>query len=365
MADWTRPFTAYYRFVRVDRSTGYETARVTNILPGGKISRNSDSATYESASLDFTGSLDLGADLLRIYLDARFYDGSEESVCLGTFLMQTPERDVVGPVSEGGAKLYGRLKELDESEFLDPIVIPKGSNAVDEARGIAESCGLEVIADESFYTLSAEWSFGDEARARTDSDKRGETRLDAINELLDVAGFSAASTDPYGRVVMRRYVPPAEREPVWRYEEGINARFLTEATDERDTSDVANAVKVVYSTQDEVVVGTAVQTTGEFSVDAMGWMKTARYEYNDLPEGDGAAAMQRAADAKARELLETQLSVIRRVTLQHVYCPVTCDDAVETYYFSAGIEGKFAVRTQEIELGAGCLVEEEQRSFER
>ena len=48
MADWTRPFTATYRFMRVSRSTGYETAQLDGIT-GGTLQVNQDTATFESA----------------------------------------------------------------------------------------------------------------------------------------------------------------------------------------------------------------------------------------------------------------------------------------------------------------------------
>ena len=54
----------------------------------------------------------------------------------------------------------------------------------------------------------------------------------------------------------------------------------------------------------------------------------------------------------------------RRVTVSHVYAPhVACYDAVAFAYRDIG--GRFAVRTQDLTLGAGCMVRAELRRFER
>lgn len=358
MTDWTKPFRASYRFMRVSRLTGAETERLSNIESGGTITRNSDTDTFESASLPFVGSLDIGSDLLRIYLDASFYAGGAASECLGTFLVNVPSRDVQGALSSAEASLDGRLQELADEDFDEAVTIEAGTDPVAAAAEIARGCGLEVVADPCSYRLSEPRTYG-----LGEDDKM----LAAINDLLSAAGFSAAVTDPYGRVVMRRYVEPSQRKRVRSFEEGIDATFLGEATDERDKSRVANVVRAIYSTEDKTVVGVAVDDDprSEFSTVAIGRRKVARYTYSDLPEGDTEEEMQSAADAEAARLLDTQQSVVHRVKIKHAYAPVTCDDVIGFNYGSAGIAGDFAIRTQDLELGAGCIATDEIREFQR
>lgn len=356
MADWTQPFSAAYRLVRVSRSTLMELGALPNaVLAGSTITRNVDSADYESASVKVIGSVGVGSDLLRIYLDATFPDGTVESVALGTFTVATPKRDVEGGVSEWDVKLKGRLSDVAEDEFERPVTIPAGTNAVEEAASILRGCGLEVVADESSWVLDSDWVVG--MHGATDEPK---DKLGVANRLLSLAGFASAITDGHGRALLRQYRDPADRAPTHTFAEGPLARFLTSAEDERDVTDVANVVVVAYSTQDATTIGTAYDDDprSPYSTVTLGRRKVKRYEYND-------GATQAQADAKARELLRTQQSVIHRVTLSHVYAPVMPTDVVGVEWPTAGISDTFAVRTQSVQLGAGCLTRSELRRFER
>lgn len=42
MADWGKPFSTSFRFMRVDRASGNEVERIMNIKNGGCIERNQD-----------------------------------------------------------------------------------------------------------------------------------------------------------------------------------------------------------------------------------------------------------------------------------------------------------------------------------
>lgn len=102
MADsWIRPFDASYDFVRVSRETGLELDFVRDIENGGSIERNANTALYETASLDFADKFDVGNDLLRVYLNATFTDGSKRRECLGTFMPQVDSVDIDGAYREG------------------------------------------------------------------------------------------------------------------------------------------------------------------------------------------------------------------------------------------------------------------------
>lgn len=352
--DWSEPFHSEYRFMRVSRSSGAETARLAGFLDGGSIERNAGTQVKEKGSVVHSGPLDVGADLVRVYLDATgMYTGWSVSVPLGTFLPSTISRDVDGAVSTCKVELTGRLGELAQDQFERPVSVPSGADPVAKAAEIARSAGLDVIADASTYRLSTAWTFGLD-------NEDGESKLDAVNDLLEIAGFSSATTDPMGRVLMRRYVPPGEREPVHFFREGRDARFLRPMTDERDASDVANVVVVVYSDQESTVVGTAVDSDprSPYSTVSMGRRIVARYEYSDV-------ATQQEADAKAAELLRTNQSVIRRVTFTHVYAPLTIGDVVSMDYATGGVRETLSIRTQSVDLAAGCPVKCEGRSYGR
>ena len=261
------------------------------------------------------------------------------------------------------ADLYGRLRELADDDFDVPFTVAAGSDAVAVAAGIARGCGLEVVADPSDFRTTAEWTFG----VGGGGDDRPDTKLKAVNKLLDVAGFSAARTDPHGRVVMRRYVRPQQRLPVREMREGPGCTVTRQLTDELDRMAVSNVVHVDYVTQEVTVRGTAVDDdpSSEWSTASVGRRIVKRYEYQDLPEGTTAEAAQATANLRAADLLASDRSVLRRVTLTCAYCPVAVEDAVTVDIPTAGVSRDYVVRTQDIDLGAMCAMRIEARNFGR
>lgn len=364
MADWSRRFDASYRFMRVSRATGDETERLRGIASGGTLERDLDTDVKESGTVTAVGGFDVGADMVRVWMDAEFPDGSAESVALGTYLVTLGERATDGVSDETAVKLTGRLKELADCEFVQPFSVPAGTNLVSYAKGIAESAGLRVTADASAYTSSSPLYYGVQPQER-EASSDSSTKLAVVNDLLDRAGFASARTDAYGNVIFTRSTEIDERPPSWSFTEGSSARFLREATDGADTSTIANTVYAVYSWQPEggeqrTVIGKAVDSdpASRWSTAAMGREVTARYTYDE-------PATQEQAGAKAAQLLEQQRSVAREITITHVYAPVTIGDGVDVDYRSGGIQGRFGVSSMRMELGAGCLTETKARRYVR
>lgn len=361
---WLRTFAwTKYRFVRVSRATGNELETLP-MLKGGSIERNNDVRIMERASIGRVGELSIGADLVRCYLSVGWRDGTSEDVALGTFIPSIPSRDVRSGYSTATVSMRGRLQELMDDGFATPVVLPAGTNAVAAAREVCEGMGLEVVSDPSDYETTRARTYG--IGAEQNNSESGETKLDMVNDLLGLAGFWAAKTDPYGRVLFRRYRELSERAPSWAFEEGPSARFEGSMTHERDETGVANHVVCVYSGEGGKVVGEAWDRdpSSPYSTVSLGRTVTRSYTYSDLPEGDGAQ-MQATADSQAAKYLAQNQSVIERVKMRHTYVPVAINDAVELCYPSGGISGRFEVRTQTLTLTGGCPVEAELRRFLR
>ncbi len=364
-----------YRFVRVSRATGAETDRLT-VIRGGTVTRNDDTRIKESAVLEIVGGYDFGPDLLRVYADFTWLDGDVETVCLGTFLPVVPSRSIYPGHSKAQVQLYGRLQELLDMKFAHPVTVPAGSDAVAKAKEVCEGIGLEVIAESSSYTTSVTRAYGigvSSQQSQSDSDSTiGDTLLDMVNDLLDLAGFRAAYTDPYGRVIMRKYEDPADKPVSWSFVEGPSAKFEGTMTEERDYTSAANHVVVSYASlgndgNSESIVAEAYDNDpdSDLSTVTRGRVITKNYAYNELPPGKTAAERQAYADQRAKTLLSTAQSVIERVNLTHAYAPVALNDVVAIDYGSADLSGNYQVRTQTITLKAGCPVACEARKFRR
>lgn len=353
-----------YRFMRVSRSTGYETDMI-RVLKGGSITRNNDVRIMETAEAELVGSLNVGPDFIRVYMDASWPSGETESVVLGTFLPVIPSRDVKHGYSRAKVKMYGRLQELLDDKFSSPITLAKGTNAVEAAVSVCEQQGLEVIADPSDYTISDVRMYG--LGAQQNNSSVGDTKLDMVNNLLDLAGFRAAKTDPMGRILMKRYADPMSIAPSWSFDEGPMAKFESDMTDERDITSAANHVVVRYESEGEIIVGEAYDTdpASDLSTVSRGRVITRTYEYTSLPEGETASDRQAYANQRAQTLLRTAQATIRRITLTHPYAPITVNDTCTVSYRSGGVEGLFEVRVQKLSLTGGCPVNAELRQFRR
>lgn len=378
MADWTKPFTAMYSWWRVDRAsytywrdafdrgdtyaTGTEVEQIPNIT-SATLQLNDSTDTFETGTASCVGPLDVGNDLIRCRMTATWEDGTTEDVVLGTYNVSIPSRDVLGSYEECSAVLDGRLIELQQDCFEQPYVVEKGwSTATYSVTMIARKRGL------TFSELPETWGPMKSTRVYGLGVSDDASCLAAYNDItVNEVGLRSAKTDRYGRI---RCLAPIDygSTPVWAFEEGINATFLSEATDERDTTGVCNVVACVYEDGDATVVGTAEDTdpASPWSIANYGRRKVAVYNYSTLPSGSTAAERKDNADARAAALLDENRSVVRRVTIRHAYCPARVGDIVEVSYPSAGIYGRFAVRAQTIEVGsAGCMTTSELRRFER
>lgn len=353
-----------YRFMRVSRATGNET-EVVRCLKGGSITRNDDTRIKESAEASLVESYDFGPDLVRVHMNVRTVSGATLDAVLGTFLPVVPSVEITGARHTHSLKMYGRLQELLDDKFARPYTVEPGSDAVAVAARMCADAGLEVVAESSDYRTTNVRYYG--VGATQSNSETDETKLGAVNDLLDLAGFRSAHTDVYGRVVLERYRDPADIQTSWDFAEGPSARFETDMTEEYDYTSAANHVVVRYGEGDEAVVAEAWDTdpNSPLSTVSRGRTITTSYSYTDLPEGKTDAERRDYASRRAATLLRTAQSVIRRVTMITAYTPTGINDTVNLDYPTGGVSGKFQIRTQRLSLLGGCPTEVECRQFRR
>lgn len=365
MARWgERIALTSYRYMRVSRKSGLETGVISS-LRGGCIRRNLDTSIKESAECPIVGKLDIGSDLVRIYMTCEWGGGETEDVVLGTFIPVVPSRSIKSGYSTATVRMYGRLQELVDDAFAAPVTVERGENAVARAKKVCEDCGLTVVSEPSAYTLSSTRCYG----IGSDGGAESDTKLSMVNDLLSLAGFRSATTDPMGRVIFEKYREPSEMAPAWEFVEGPTAKFEASMTEERDYTDVANHVVVYYGPDQD---GKAIASEAwdrdpgsPLSTVSRGRTITRVKSYSELPDGSSDQERQKVADAKARSLLDTEQSVVWRVSMRHPYVPVKPADAVLADYASGNVRGKFQVRTQTLTLSGGCPVDAELRVHDR
>ena len=312
-----------FRFVRVRWGTWTETEELEGII-GGTLERNDSTAIKASGSLDYILEPALGSDLVRVYSDSYYPPtGERTSIAQGTYLASTPSSTYRGAIEEGTADLYGVLHVLAEDSFAEPLVVPAGTRAVDKAAEIVREAGLPVVASESPATLGSPAVFDD----------KDTSKLDAVNWLLDFAGFASAGCDGYGTVLMQPYQDPSLRLPVLALEDDGACIFRSGVVREYDTFDVPNVVVVVCSNaQAGSMTAKAVNDDPQsaFSTVARGREIVRKETVSDI-------ASQEALQAKAEALLAAKTSMVEGFEITHAFVPLEMGDVCSLTYRKAGV----------------------------
>lgn len=369
-ASWNDLASTSYRFMRVSRKTGYETEEIP-CLKGGTVTRNDDTRIKESATATMVEEYDFGPDFVRIYIDGVTHDGSKLTDCLGTFLPVTPSRTINGPVSQYSLQMYGRLQELLDDQFPSPYTVASGSNAVAAVKKICEDSGLTVVVvGTPTYTVTDSRYYG--VGATQQNSEVGDTKLDAINDLLDLANYRSANTDVYGRIVLEPYYDADNIAASATFAPGASSstvRFERSMEYEADYTSTANHVVVRYSSteKNKTIAAEAwdKSETSPYSTVNRGRTITSSYTYEELPPGNSDAEMQKYANNRAKTLLATAQSVIKRITFSCPYVRLGINDTVNFSYPAGNVSGKFQVRTMTLSLKGGCPTEIEARRYTR
>ena len=332
-----------FRFVRVRWGTWTETEELEGII-GGTLERNDSTAIKASGSLDYILEPALGSDLVRVYSDSYYPPtGERTSIAQGTYLASTPSSTYRGAIEEGTADLYGVLHVLAEDSFAEPLVVPAE---------IVREAGLPVVASESPATLGSPAVFDD----------KDTSKLDAVNWLLDFAGFASAGCDGYGTVLMQPYQDPSLRLPVLALEDDGACIFRSGVVREYDTFDVPNVVVVVCSNaQAGSMTAKAVNDDPQsaFSTVARGREIVRKETVSDI-------ASQEALQAKAEALLAAKTSMVEGFEITHAFVPLEMGDVCSLTYRKAGVhrDDLVAVR-QSLKLKPGMECTTRFRRFPR
>ena len=129
MADWLTSMQQTFEYYIVDPGTWKDTKRLDNVK-SCSISRDSDSETLGSATIDVTDSL--GECYIRVYL-ITIQNGVKEKHPLGTFLVQTPSSSFDGKIRSVSMDAYTPLLELKENPPPLGYSILKNGNIMSSA----------------------------------------------------------------------------------------------------------------------------------------------------------------------------------------------------------------------------------------
>ena len=340
MLGWPYSGKAYgYRYVRVDRGTFTELSELDSFLDGGSIEENALTQIKATGGVPFMSVPDIGNDLLRVYADIAS-DGGQVSHPLGTFVVSTPSASLVGGISKGKADLYSVLQIPLEQAMAQPLTLMPGTALVAKAAALLQGLGLNVVADQSGAVTSGVRNY-----------PSGTSYLEAVNDMLEAAGFSSAAVDAYGSVLLTRYADPASLSPAVVLRDGHDCTFAPEVRYEFDAFNVPNQV-IARMSNDEVTM-TAVATNSDpgnrYSTVSRGRIVTHVEEVSDI-------GSQPELQALAQRVLSDKTSAVESMEVRHLYVPFAIGSAVLLDYSEAGASflGTSVKRTVRLSPGMPC-----------
>ena len=342
MVDWLSSMQQTFEYYVVDPGTWKDVKPITSIK-SCSISRDSDTETLGSATLDMTESI--GECYIRVYL-VTIQNGSKSRHPLGTFLIQTPSWSFDGKIRDVSVDAYTPLIELKEN--LPPIgySLLKNDNIMNMAyRLCRENVRAPVIETVCSDTLYYDFV------ANTD-----DTWLSFLTDLIANAKYTF-SLDELGRILFQPKQDTASLQPVWTYTDDNSSILYPEITMDQDLYGIPNVVEVVYSKGSTCYYAKVVNDDSNSPISTVNRGREIVYRETN-PNLNGNPTENQTKEYAERLLRE--LSTLEcTITYSHGYCPVRLGDCVRLNYSRSGINGvKAKVVSQTIDCKTSCKVTE-------
>lgn len=328
---WDQGYTSRYQVYQVDPMTWRDIRRFEVV--SGTIERQSDGLLV-SANIEVPDALPEGEHWLRIYLDARQEGEQPERVALFTGLTGAPERAIKGGGDSYTVDLYSSLKPAEDillqRGWYAPVAINTGiiiqqllaAVAPVEIDEGAPALDTAIIADDSETALSM-----------------AQKIVDAINWRIRITGDGVIHVEP--KPTQPAVTLSAEEFDV----------IETEVTESYDWFSCPNVLRATLD--DTTAVARDDDPDSILSTVTRGrevWM-----EAEDVSLADGESLSEFAA----RTLSENQAAA-RTLSYDRRFVPgIGVGDLTTIHYPAKGLDGKYRVKAQTMELGKACKTSEE------
>ena len=196
-----------------------------------------------------------------------------------------------------------------------------GTPTVEFAASLARRAGLHVVAGPSAHKVASAhgWDVGTDL-------------LTVVNDCMGWAGFSSASTDGYGNVILSPYRVPEEREVAAVLSDGERGGPIcgVAVSREHDPASVPNVSVVVYSPEEgepQVAVVRNDDPSSEFST-----VRRSR----EVVRVEEVTELSGKASDKALSNLRSAMRVVDRYTVDMLWWPLSIGEAVRLDYRALG-----------------------------
>ena len=342
MADWLRSMQQTFEYYIVDPNTWKDIKKINTVL-SCNITRDSDSETLGSATIDVTESL--GEAYIRAYLITIQNDVKERHP-LGTFLVQTPSSNFNGKIMNISLDAYTPLLELKEKMPMIGYTIQKSKNIMEMVYDIVrDNVRAPVVKTTKDDTLKYDFV------ANID-----DTWMSFTTDLLANANY-CFDLDELGRILFAPKQTAEVLQPIWEYNDSNSSILYPEITLDNDIYGIPNVIEVIYSNGDDKFYSVVKNDDPNSPLSIQNRGREILYRETNPNLVGNATQMQ--IDKYAERLLKELSSIECTVTYTHGYCPVRVGDCVRLNYERAGItDVKAKVISQTISCEPGCPVSE-------
>lgn len=302
----------------------------------------------EEYELGETTEINYLSDRIKPYMLIKMPDGNWIEYPLGVFHLSTPTRkDEMNKVYRE-IEAYDGLIILDEDKFQERYTIPAGTKYTDAVKEILRSAGIEEfnITDKA-DTLNSDKEF-----------KIGDSKLKAVNDLLDSINYTPIWVDANGYFTAYQYISPADRAIDYTYEDNELSVTFNGMEEELDLSEVANSWVVVQSNpEEEPLISTKVNDSVDSPTSTVNRGRTV-VDFREVEDISSQESLDNYVERIAFEASQVYGKVKFKTALMpfHEYY-----DVLRVKYSPLGIDHKFSETSWTMKLEAGGEMEHEVR----
>lgn len=333
--DWRGGFSALYELKRVDPMSFDDMGSLDFI--SGTIDKT-DTGLMESADLAMTENP--GECWVRVYLKAR-QEQSGARVPLFTGLASVPERTLDGVRITYEVECYSVLKPVEDILVARGYYAPAGADAAGLVADLLSVGPAPVVVDGDGPSL-------EEAIVAEDD----QSVLDVAWMILNAIGWRLR-IEGNGTI----HVCAPSTEPVAIFDTEDNDVVEVSMTDSQDWFSVPNCIRVVSGDRYVEIIDddpeSAVSTVAR---------QTTRGGNGQVWMSDSASSIgsNESLGEYAMRVLKENQSPARTIKYSRRFLPdVVVTDMVGLHLQRVGIDGRFRITSQTIELGYGCRTSEE------
>lgn len=284
---------------------------------------------------------------------------------LGVFITSAPVFNYSDTGITAKIELYDKLILPSQESYVNTSYIGGGRFPLGEAANILYWCGIsknDMLIDDVKASQALETALVWEA---------GTSKLDMINDLLDVIQYRSLWVDVNGKFRFSNWVVPSKRPLEYHFRDNNSSIYLSDFSIEQDFYDIPNVIIAISKTSGQSAAY-SVQVINDsadspFSVQNRGGRKIIRVDRNvDVSEGpeeesEDARRIRVTAELKAyaNRILSENLRKAEVLKIKHALVPdLYLNDRVIFENETNGIIAKtYTITNMRINLSPGGLVE--------